>query len=47
MAATYHLTGVRRGNSYERLFRFKDGAGQVVDRKRPAKAALFAVWLFG
>lgn len=31
MAATFNLTGVRRGNSYERLFRFKDGGGQVVD----------------
>jgi hypothetical protein len=31
MAATHDLTGLRRGNSYERTFRFKDGAGQVVD----------------
>jgi hypothetical protein len=29
--ATFNLTGVRRGNSYERLFRFKDGAGELVD----------------
>lgn len=29
--ATFNLTGVRRGNTYERLFRFKDGAGQAVD----------------
>ena len=31
MAATLNLTGVRRGNSFERLFRFKDGGGQVFD----------------
>lgn len=31
MAATHDLTGLRRGNSFERLFRFKDGAGQLVD----------------
>jgi hypothetical protein len=31
MAATFNLTGVRRGNSFERLFRFKDGGGQAVD----------------
>ncbi|WP_291207065.1 hypothetical protein [Hyphomonas sp.] len=31
MAATHELTGLRRGNSFERLFRFKDSAGVVVD----------------
>lgn len=31
MAATYNLIGVRRGNSFERLFRFKDSSGQAVD----------------
>ena len=31
MAATHDLTGLRRGNSFERLFRFKDSAGVVVD----------------
>ena len=31
MAASYTLAGLRRGNSYERLFRFKDSAGQAVD----------------
>ena len=27
----FDLTGLRRGNSCERLFRFKDGAGNPVD----------------
>ena len=31
MATTINLTGVRRGNSYVRTFRFKDGAEQLVD----------------
>jgi hypothetical protein len=31
MTAPHDLTGIRRGNSYERLFRFKDGAGNPVD----------------
>jgi hypothetical protein len=31
MTAHYNLDGLRRGNTYERLFRFKDGAGDPVD----------------
>ena len=31
MAASYDLTGLRRGNSYRRIFRFKDGVGDPVD----------------
>ena len=31
MAATYDLTGLRRGNSFRRTFRFKDGVGVPVD----------------
>ena len=31
MTVHYNLDGVRRGNTYERLFRFKDGAGDPVD----------------
>jgi len=31
MAASYDLTGLRRGNSYRRAFRFKDAAGDLVD----------------
>ncbi len=31
MAANHDLTGLRRGNTYERLFLFKDGAGNPVD----------------
>ena len=27
----YDLTGIRRGNSFRRIFRFKDGAGDPVD----------------
>jgi hypothetical protein len=27
----YDLTGLRRGNSFRRIFRFKDGAGDPVD----------------
>ena len=31
MTVHYDLHGIRRGNTYERLFRFKDGAGNPVD----------------
>ena len=31
MSATYDLTGLRRGNSYRRIFRFKDSDGNPVD----------------
>lgn len=31
MAASYDLTGLRRGNNFRRTFRFKDGAGDPVD----------------
>jgi len=31
MAASYDLTGLRRGNSFRRIFRFKDGDGVPVD----------------
>jgi len=31
MAASYDLTGLRRGNSFRRVFRFKDAAGELVD----------------
>ncbi len=31
MAASYDLTGLRRGNSFRRTFRFKDGDGHPVD----------------
>ena len=31
MTVHYSLDGLRRGNTYERLFRFKDGAGNPVD----------------
>jgi hypothetical protein len=31
MSALYDLRDVRRGITYERLFRFKDGAGDPVD----------------
>ena len=31
MATSYDLSGLRRGNSYRRTFRFKDGAGDPVD----------------
>ena len=31
MAASYDLTGLRRGNSFRRTFRFKDGGGEPVD----------------
>lgn len=31
MSASYDLTGLRRGNSFRRTFRFKDGAGDPVD----------------
>jgi hypothetical protein len=31
MAASYTLAGVRRGNSFERMFRFKDSVGQAID----------------
>ena len=31
MAATYDLAGLRRGNSFRRTFRFKDGEGDPVD----------------
>lgn len=31
MTATYDLTGIRRGNSFERIFRFKDGNGDPID----------------
>jgi hypothetical protein len=31
MSTRFDLTGLRRGNTYERLFRFKDGAGSPVD----------------
>ena len=31
MVANHDLTGFRSGNTYERVFRFKDGAGNPVD----------------
>ncbi len=31
MAASYDLTGLRRGNSFRRTFRFKDADGDLVD----------------
>ena len=31
MAASYDLTGLRRGNSFQRIFRFKDAEGDPVD----------------
>lgn len=31
MAASYDITGLRRGNSFRRMFRFKDGDGDPVD----------------
>jgi len=31
MTVHYNLDGLRRGNTYERLIRFKDGAGNPVD----------------
>jgi len=31
MSASHDLTGLRRGNSFRRTFRFKDGAGDPVD----------------
>ena len=31
MAADHDLTGLRRGNTYERVFCFKDGAGNPID----------------
>ena len=31
MAASYDLTGLRRGNSFRRIFRFKDSDGYPVD----------------
>ena len=31
MGASYDLTGLRRGNSFRRTFRFKDGDGAPVD----------------
>jgi hypothetical protein len=31
MTVQYNLDGLRRGNTYERLFRFKDGDGNPVD----------------
>ena len=31
MAASYDLTGLRRGNSFRRTFRFKDAEGAPVD----------------
>ena len=31
MAAIYDLTGLRRGNSFRRTFRFKDGSGDPID----------------
>lgn len=31
MTATYDLTGIRRGNSFERTFRFKDADGDPID----------------
>ena len=31
MAASYDLLGLRRGNSFRRIFRFKDGVGDPVD----------------
>lgn len=31
MTVHYDLHGIRRGNTYERLFRFKDGVGNPVD----------------
>ena len=31
MATSYDLTGLRRGNSFRRTFRFKDGDGDPVD----------------
>jgi hypothetical protein len=31
MTVYYNLDGLRRGNTYERLFRFRDSAGNPVD----------------
>lgn len=31
MSASYDLTGLRRGNSFRRTFRFKDAAGDLVN----------------
>ena len=31
MAAVHDLTGLRRGNSFRRTFRFKDSGGEAVD----------------
>lgn len=31
MTATYDLTGIRRGNSFERVFRFKDSDGDPIN----------------
>ena len=31
MTVQYNLDGLRRNNTYERLFRFKDGASNPVD----------------
>jgi hypothetical protein len=31
MATTHDLTGLRRGNSFRRTFRFKDSSGEAVD----------------
>ena len=31
MSTSFDLTGLRRGNTCERLFRFKDGVGNPVD----------------
>ena len=31
MAASYDLTGLRRGNSFRRTFRFRDAYGDLVD----------------
>ena len=31
MAASYDLTGLRRGNSFRRVFRFRDADGDLVD----------------
>ena len=31
MTVHYDLDGLRRGNTYERVFRFKDGAGNPID----------------
>jgi len=31
MTATYDISGIRRGNTFERVFRFKDSDGDAVD----------------